>query len=255
MINNSYEIYSESYLGNRKIQEDFYLFKKDEEKLIAIVCDGIGGLNSGEIASEKAVNKFIEDFSKLNSYKDIPGFLKTEIKKIDQYIFELRNSKGKWLSCGTTIVAIIIIENKMFWVSAGDSKLLISRNNEMDSVVREHNYRLKLNHFLEQEKIDSNTYRRENKRGEQLISYLGIGNLKIYDLSLEPLILKDKDRLLLCTDGVYKTLANEEIKKLLISDMKAELISKKIIDEIKIKDKKNQDNATYILIEKRGEKI
>jgi protein phosphatase len=165
------------------------------------------------------------------------------------YNMEAQNKKGTWLGCGTTFLVIIIVDNQLFWLSVGDSKLYISREKEMSSVVREHNYRLRLNQLLSQRKIDKEEYDAENKRGDQLISYLGIGNLKIFDVSMNPFQLQKNDRIFLCSDGIYKTMKEEKLKELISGNCSINLVAEHIINEIKNINKKNQDNASFVLIE------
>ena len=60
--------------------------------------------------------------------------------------------------------------------------------------------------------ITQEEYEAEAKRGGALISFLGIGDLKLIDYNSSPLTLKSGDRIILMSDGLYKLVPDEEIR-------------------------------------------
>jgi protein phosphatase len=241
-------------LGKREKQQDYYMYKMGKEKSFAMVCDGMGGLKGGEKASFLVANELKKDIGKLGIDENIPEFLIKEIDKLDEKVFQLADEKGKWLMAGTTVVLVVIRKNELYWMTVGDSKLYIARDKEMIIANREHNYKLELDQLRKENKISDIDYHSEMKRGEQLISYLGMGNVNLFDVNKHPFILEKNDRILLCTDGVSRAIKDKKIKEILTTERTIEQVKVALEEEIRKEDLDNQDNATYVIIENKGEK-
>lgn len=133
-----------SIIGTREEQQDtvFELYK--EPYYIAAVCDGMGGLCGGEVASRTAVEFLVQDFQSLGAEEDPTVFLKREAVKLDEAVCQLTGEDGEPLEAGTTIVAAMIRSGKFYWMSVGDSRIFYITRNRIFSITREHNYRLTL---------------------------------------------------------------------------------------------------------------
>ena len=78
-----YEIGSSSILGARSNQQDFGYFYQGREEALAVVCDGMGGLEAGEKASRTAVELMIRDFKgKRPGREEASAFLRQEARKM-----------------------------------------------------------------------------------------------------------------------------------------------------------------------------
>ncbi len=205
------EIGTSSIIGTRRNQEDTIFGYGSGREAIALVCDGMGGLSGGEIASKAAAESLADAWFGRQGNVDIPEFLEEEALRADEKVFQQKNEKGERLRAGTTIAAAIIRGNELYWLSVGDSKIYIIRGNEILSVCREHNYRLTLDQQLVQGELTPEEYAAEEYRAEALISYLGMGNMSLMDLNRRPFLLEDGDIVLLSSDGLYRSLTEEEI--------------------------------------------
>ncbi len=205
------EIGTSSIIGTRKNQEDTIFGYGSGREAIALVCDGMGGLSGGELASKAAAESLADAWFGRKGTVDIPEFLEEEALRADEKVFQQKNEKGERIRAGTTIVAAIIRGNELYWLSVGDSKIYIIRGEEILSVCREHNYRLTLNQQLENGELTPEEYAAEEYRAEALISYLGMGNVPLMDLNRQPFLLEDGDIILLSSDGLYRSLAEKEI--------------------------------------------
>ena len=237
-----------SLLGQRENQQDYYLYRIDSPLSFAVVCDGMGGLYGGEVASEAAATQLKEDIKKSGVIENIPTFLGKEARKLDEMVFQLTDQRGRWIDTGTTLASVVIEENELYWLTVGDSLIFMKRGQEMQALNREHNYRLQLEQLLLEKKITKEDYLQEEKRAEQLISYLGMGNISVMDVNEKPLQLMDKDQLLLCSDGVTKTISREEIREILVKFPNPKMVVEHIMERIRAKNAKGQDNATCIAI-------
>ena len=210
----SAQVYASSIMGTRKYQQDAYGCIDTPLGTLAAVCDGMGGLAGGERASALGINTLLKDYI-CSGRGDILGFFDEVVKKIDRGVVNLKDENGRHLGAGTTLVAVHIKSGIMHWVSVGDSKIYLVRDGGMLCLVREHNYRLMLNEMYLKGEINLEQYRAEEPKAEALISYLGIGDVSLIDESEDPLQLRPDDIILLCSDGLYKSLTEQQILAIL----------------------------------------
>ncbi|MBQ9199550.1 MAG: serine/threonine-protein phosphatase [Lachnospiraceae bacterium] len=239
-----------SIIGTRENQQDSVFGQAGENVSIAIVCDGMGGLNGGERASQTALKILAEDFFGEENIENMPEFFEKEAYKMDEEVFKLTDEEGEPLNAGTTVVAVVVKNNEAYWLSVGDSKIYIIREDEIIPVNREHNYRLVLDERLKNGEIDEETYKSEEKQAEALISYIGIGDLRLMDINKKPFELLENDIILLCSDGLYKRLKDEEIIELIKyeePDMKR--AAKRLTDIVMKRTVKSQDNTSIVLMQ------
>ena len=200
-----------SIIGTRKYQQDSFACIEIESGSMAVVCDGMGGLNGGEQASQLSVEQLMNDFIRAMPMNNIIQFYYDEAKKLDRMVYLLKDDKGNKLGAGTTIVSVIIKDKMLNWLSVGDSKIYVIRDGRLYCIVSEHNYRLTLDNLLQKGKITIDEYKKEEYRAEALISFLGIGNVSLIETNTAPFELVAGDIILLCSDGLYKSLSDEQI--------------------------------------------
>lgn len=206
-----------SILGTRKNQQDYIFGQFHEGNGIAVVCDGMGGLKGGEIASRTAVEKLVTDYMNGQPIRNIPAFFEEEAYLVDEAVCGLRDHSGASMDAGTTLVSVIIEDGKLYWLSVGDSKLYIIRKQEIVTVNRLHNYRMTMDQMLKEGTMTQEEYRANGKRAEALISYMGMGNVSLMDINREPFALQEGDAVLLTSDGLYRSLTDSMIMQIIHS--------------------------------------
>lgn len=236
-----------SLLGAREEQQDSYIYRINSVTLAA-VCDGMGGMRGGQKASSIATQIFKEDVKNNTPISNYASFLEREIDCLDKAVYELVDDKGVRLNAGTTIASVLIEQDRLFYMSVGDSRIYMKRGEEMLPVTREHNYKLQLDSYLEAGSITENEYKKELFRADQLISYIGLGDIVVKDVSAKPIHLIEGDMFLLCSDGLTKTINDNMLNSFLQSNNATE----DIVEELKSYCMKHggnsQDNTTFILI-------
>lgn len=230
-----------SYIGTRRVQEDHAGYCVTDKGLFAVVCDGIGSRSNGGTSSELTVEHLIKRFRE--DYKsNFPSFITSSVSEADEMIC------GRFgPSCGTTALAAFVEGDRLFWLSVGDSRIYIIRHGKIRQITTDHNYGYVLELRREKGIIDEETYRRELHKADRLASFVGMGGIDLVDISLEPLILKPGDRLLLATDGLYKSLTETEICAIISSDMCINICADELMDCVKKLDCA-LDNTTFALI-------
>lgn len=249
-------ICSSSIIGSRDYQQDSLEYRLREDEFLGAVCDGMGGMSGGELASQLAIEILMEQFESIPyPMSNVSFFLYQTAKKMDLAVADLEDETGKPIQGGTTVVAVYIHKNKLYYMSVGDSKIYVIRNKKMVSITREHNYKLILDQSLRENAISKEEYEEEMKRGEALISYLGMGNVKLIDINQNPFLLQEGDMILLCSDGLYKSFSDREIQDILeLGSENFEQLATVLTETVLKYGKKPLDNCSILLVKYQGEK-
>lgn len=238
-----------SIVGTREYQQDAYYMTTTAAGTLAVICDGMGGTEHGELASCTAVEILVSDFEKLESIPEPSAFLYEEVTKINDAVYEMRDEDGERIDCGSTLVAVLTVQNAAYWVSIGDSRIFIIRDKQMIPVNRLHNYGLRLDEQLRSEAISCEEYMEEAKNAEALISYIGMDALELIDRNEQPFGMQYQDKFLLCSDGLYKVLSEESILETISSNfMDIRSATLELIDKVQTSGKKSIDNTTVVLL-------
>ncbi|TQK62581.1 serine/threonine protein phosphatase PrpC [Brevibacillus sp. AG162] len=232
-------------IGRREEQDDYFSTATSSHGTIAVLADGISGLANGRLASTLAVTTFIREFTKLDNPKHMSLFFSRAASLANSEILQaLRGSRG-----GTTLVAGVIVEDKLYWGAVGDSIITVFRNGEFIPINQKDIYESVLEaRFLSGEITKDEAL--EHPQKKQLINYLGYENFQNIEIGREPFPLEKGDKVILCSDGVYDTLTEMELEQILFQKIAAHDAADQIIEAVESKQKANQDNATILILEK-----
>ncbi len=174
----------------------------------AIVCDGMGGANAGNIASEiavKTVSEYLYNSYRENMSEDeIEKVIKNAISSANIQIFDRANKNEALKGMGTTIVVAVVKDNNVVIAHVGDSRIYLI-NDSIKQLTKDHSI---VQSLIESGKItpeDASVHPRKNV----ITRALGVEAQVIADtdfLSLEP-----NDTLLLCSDGLTNFVAESKI--------------------------------------------
>ena len=245
----TYSFAVRSDIGTRDEQQDYFAYAHGGDSFLSVVCDGMGGLDGGALAAKITADKLVDLFKNKDSEESFHDFFYDNIDILDECVFNLTsNQSGEKLDCGTTIVAVGIENDTLFWLLVGDSRLYLIRNGEIEQSNKDHNYSLILD-SMDLSNFSEEQIKNERKKAKALISYVGIGGIEIFSINNGFKIL-DNDFFLLTTDGLFKILTDEEIKRIILSfdnvDEAADALMKAVCRE------KFRDNVTFILIKIGG---
>lgn len=238
-------------LGDREEQQDSFGYFLTQNEAIVSICDGMGGHEGGKLASGIAVEGIINAFERRQEYEDASEFLLSVTNEADKKVAQLKREDGKALKAGSTMATIVIENGEMYWVSVGDSRIYLNRGNEFIQVTFDHVYRSALREQLAAGEITQDIYDSEKSKGDALISFLGIGGLRLIDYNNEPFELMKEDKIIIMTDGLYKLVKDEELKRIVenFSNIKEtlqafDMKAKKKAKTLSVK----RDNMTVALI-------
>ena len=195
----------------------------DPEHGLAVLADGMGGYQAGEVASAIAVKTILGEVrAKLKDISpvevdDDTGFsrgtllFKSAIEKANKLIYKAAQSKPECEGMGTTVVAIGFFENRLTVAHVGDSRLYRLRDGHFEQVTSDHS--------LLQELIDKGFYTPEEARkslNKNLVTRaIGVEDKVVPDFQEE--FVKPGDIYLLCSDGLTDPVDDDEIAAILKS--------------------------------------
>lgn len=238
-------------LGRREEQEDSFSTTITETGVLAVLADGMGGFEKGKMASSNAVSTFVSEFSKAsvfaeaNSLHSIEDFFIKTAALCNREILK----KARGIKTGTTLVAVILSQEKLYWASSGDSAIFLFRKGEFINLNKKHIFQ----DVLEEQYLSGKISREEvlnNPMKKRLTCYIGHEEFKNIEICKEAIKLRRGDKIILCSDGVYNSISEIEMEKILVKNKTADKASEEIIDSIKKKKYTKQDNATIIILEK-----
>lgn len=244
-----------SIIGTRANQEDSADLHVFRNGMCAVLCDGMGGIKGGETASTECVRIMLEIVDTVQHCDEgiISVVLQRQAIKADQYISSLQDMEKRRLQCGTTLLCAVIREDHLYFVSVGDSHIYLLRGNTIQLLTEEHNYLADLMQRVADGEMEYEDAVNHPKR-DALTSYIGIGNLpKLHVISV-PILLQEGDSILMCSDGLYRALRDEEILHIITENTSVEAASDALIRIVEECDLPKKDNTTLILYKHSGMK-
>lgn len=213
--NSVMEIAIMSVLGDREDQQDCFGYELRADEGVIVVCDGMGGHQGGQKASQTAVELILQKYTGVLQKEDDLGFLLEATKEANEAVCNLQDTEGNQLNAGSTVVSVIVRDNQLCWSSVGDSRAYLYRKGEFVQITQDHNYKTVLDEKKSMGLITSEEYDAECVKGEALISYLGVGKITLVDHNNEALQLMQDDKIVIMSDGLYKLVSDEEIQRII----------------------------------------
>ena len=234
----------ESKIGMKRTnnEDSIGIFNADGG-LLAIVCDGLGGNNAGEIASGLCVEVIHQYFIE-SCEPDYLKKIKDSIDNANRKIKEESLKENQLDGMATTAEILFIKDKTAYWGHVGDSRIYNLKNGKLKQLTKDHSLIQKLidDGYLTLNQAETHP----NKN--IIMRALGDSESVEVDLSKFKLIPSDSHKFFLCTDGVSNVINHEELEKLLRGD-DPESISKNIT---KLIEKRGApDNFSYILLESK----
>lgn len=173
-----------------------------------VVADGWGDSHErGEVASELTIRRVRDDYYQ-NRQDDISTALQKAIKQANRAIFQANEAEhtqgNSEFDMGATCVAAVLHEQKLYAANVGDSRIYVLHEGQLRQVTRDHSL---VALMVEKGEITSAQVRVHEKR-DQIYRPLGVPEVEV-DLFTET--VQEGDTLLLCTDGLWVLLEDDEM--------------------------------------------
>ena len=236
--------------GKRDYQEDSFAFVNAldvtlirKEGLFLAVADGMGGMAGGDKASKEVIRTITSDFKQADRSRALCSQLSESVVRAGERVYYRLNGRG-----GSTVVAGVIFQENLYFVSVGDSYIWLLRNKELTRLNKPNN--IKTDIYLESIRKGSvdPSKGRNNIEADALTQFVGMeGNLRP-EVNYRPLPLSDGDMLVFCSDGVGSVLSEDELLSCLLyqNPEKACQYMEKLIKD---KNYFDQDNYTALVVQ------
>jgi len=230
----------------RKNNEDsFYVKSFDDNHMLAVVADGMGGYKGGKEASTIAVrciSEYIESLlPELMSYTErkLKQTVIKALKLANKAILNVADASDELKNMGTTAVVCYLSGEKLYVFNIGDSRLYII-NDKITQITKDHSLVLELVELG----VISEKQAQNHPQKNVITKSLGA------DESIEPDIYKEKissgDTILLCSDGLTNMLSDDAIIKCVITHNDVKNVSRVLVEEAKKSG--GSDNITVVTI-------
>jgi len=238
-----FSVFQISRKGGRGSNEDRMGYCYTRNSALFLLADGMGGHPEGEVAAQMALQVMTAKFQQeaKTDIEDVRGFLSSAVLMAHRQILSYAAEKAMIDTPRTTVVAALIQGDSVSWVHCGDSRLYMVRDGEMLARTRDHSY-------MEQRQNEIPLM----KSGEPvnrniLFTCLGSPVNPVFDIA-GPITLQQGDKIMLCSDGLWSSLADVEI----IYDLGLKPVAQAAPDLVeKALDKAgdSSDNVTVIAME------
>ncbi|NLR09655.1 MULTISPECIES: Stp1/IreP family PP2C-type Ser/Thr phosphatase [Lactobacillaceae] len=206
--------YRTSIGKQREDNEDYVdVFTNLAGQHLAIIADGIGGHQGGDVASAMAVSHLGHEFeqTELTTPTAARTWITGEITAENQSIIDKSNEFADLNGMGTTLVAALYFTEEVVIASIGDSRAYLLRDGQLRQLTEDHSL---VNELVKRGEISKQAARHHPQKNV-IIRSLGISADARFDLNTYPLVIGDQ--LLLCTDGLTNMVTDAEIQKVLLS--------------------------------------
>ena len=233
------------HIGKRSSQQDSLGLVNVPGGILAVVADGMGGLSDGDKVSQKIVYTMLNDGTNRPA-SALSGNLLQLVSHANAEVNQMLGGTGQYVS-GSTVVAVVAEPNRFQWVSVGDSRLYLYRGGGLLQINREHVYEAELLERAVNREMSFQEARSHAKK-KSVTSFIGMGELKHVDGSLQPVRTRRGDKLLLTTDGLFNTLGEDEIAAILAAEPDPVKAASALESAVLAKNNPHQDNFSSILI-------
>ena len=225
-------------------QDAFRIEQLDRSTLLCVVCDGMGGAKSGNIASTLAVEVFAEEIRRswVRNMDDdkIDQMMRSAVKLANFTVYDQAVQIEEFSGMGTTLVAALVRGKKATLVNVGDSRAYGINRSGISQITRDHS--------LVQLMVD-----RGELTAEVAKSYPG-KNFITRAIGTEPVVMCDiyhrevskGDYILLCSDGLSNLMDDQEILFEVVHGVNKQHCCKRLLDIAK--NRGAPDNVTSVLI-------
>lgn len=234
----------------RSNNEDTVLF--DEPLGLAVLADGMGGYQAGEVASDLAAKTFHAAIQRWHGV--LPGgvadagqiqqALRLGAREANHQVFEAANSRPEWAGMGTTLVAALVREQQVWVGHIGDSRAYRWRDDQLTQITRDHS--------LLQEQIDAGLLTPEEaaRSVHRNLVTRAVGVEPDVELDVHGHEFRPGDLLLLCSDGLSDMLPDERIAAVIREAADLAGLARALIDAANAAG--GRDNISVILVQAKG---
>ena len=241
-----FSVYQVSRKGGRQKNEDRMGYCYTRSAGLFALTDGMGGHPEGEVAAQLALETVAAVFQEQAkpSLIEPSVFLREAVFRGHETLLRYGASKRLSDSPRTTFVGCVLQDGALHWAHCGDSRLYVVRENQIIVRTRDHSYR-ELQDALEQSAAPGQKFNRN-----MLFTCLGSPTPPVVDVG-GPMPLWRGDRVLLCSDGLWGSVEDEDIVRILGDGTVADTVPELAEQALRAAGPRS-DNVTVLALEWEG---
>ena len=226
-------------------QDAYQIEQLDRNTLLCVLCDGMGGAKSGNIASSLAVDVFVQEIKRTYhgsmDKEKVNQMLRSAVKLANFTVYDQAAQFEEFSGMGTTLAAVLVRGKEATVVNVGDSRVYAVDKNGI--------YQLTRDHSLVQMMVERGDLSPEMARsypGKNFITR-AVGTETVAECDLFHHKLERGDCLLLCSDGLSNMMDDQEILFEVVHGVSKEQCCQRLLDIAK--NRGAPDNVTSVLIQ------
>ena len=226
-------------------QDTYQMEQLDRNTLLCVVCDGMGGAKSGNIASTLAVDVFVEEIRRCYSsgmiQSEVDQMLEGAVKLANFTVFDQAQQFEEFNGMGTTLVAALIRGKEVTVINVGDSRAYRINRDGVRLLTKDHS--------LVQMMVERGDLTPERARTYPGKNYItrAIGTETVVLSDIFHLDVEKGDCLLLCSDGLSNMMDDQEILFEVVHGVNKQHCCRRLLDIAK--NRGAPDNVTSILVQ------
>lgn len=238
--------------GDRGYQEDDFSIRlltdentpADEDRLLLVLADGMGGHAGGAVASKTVVEGFQDAFH--HHADSLADRFNAGVTAANERVSEKQEADPNLSEMGATLVAAVVLGADLYWVSVGDSLLWVFRDGRLHRLNADHSMRPVLQDLVELGRITEEEALAD-PRANQLRSVIYGDAIPMIDMNAEGFGLERGDLVVLASDGL-ETLPDETLAEVIKAGSdNTESIVEALLDAVAKAGRPGQDNTTVLV--------
>lgn len=206
------------------------------------IADGMGGYAHGGLASAAALETFFDVFYNAASGKPAQN-LRSAVQAANAAVMKISHGLGS-IRMGTTLTVMNIVGNQLHFAHIGDSRLYLVRGHKSTCLTNDHT---QVAEMVRMKLLAPKMLRHHDQRS---ILNRCVGMQLFIQADVSQLTLEIGDTLILCTDGVWSVIEDEEFAQIVHQSEDPDQINARLIEESLARD--SDDNASAITVRVRG---
>lgn len=229
----------------RKTNEDAGgVFYNASNQILAVVADGMGGHQAGEIASELAINTVKEKWEQTTEFTkivDAENWIEEIIYTTNETVYEQSLKDERLKGMGTTIVVSLCTADYVVVGHIGDSRCYLwNEETKLTQITSDHSLVNELIRTGQISELDAEEHPRKN------VLIKAVGTERDISPDIRTVEWKENDRLLLCSDGLTSKIADSELEKSIATMTELEYTAKNLVQVAN--ERGGEDNITLAII-------
>jgi serine/threonine protein phosphatase PrpC len=191
-------------------QDEFRFQQLDDHAAFALICDGMGGENGGQVASKIASDtiskRIVEYYQSGLSDEEYKNMIISAVSDGNMAVYDKSLEDKQYAGMGTTAIFAMILDDRAFLAHVGDSRIYLLRDGELYQVTKDHSL---VQALLEQGKI---TPAEADHHPQKNLVTRAVGISCFVDIDYIEITNLEDSALLLCSDGLTNTCSDELIQ-------------------------------------------